>query len=366
MPMNVSDHEQLHDWVARSALAGAAASVLGLVLGHGSAGLSIGALVALIGIAIVSPRSIVDVASLSLLSVVSVAAMRLSPRVALPAVAMVIGLALARRLGSSRERAVAFLLGTSAALGALVIRRAFIETEPLVPVLGVGLSTLAAGAISGAVIGLGAIGRLAGRASPAVSPSPALELDRLAAEVHAANADVGSLLKRAAEAHREAAAVVGPLTGARAADDLVRRMVGFGQEWLEIERRAATTQPEALTERIALLQDRLDKTRDAVAAAELERAIAAIEAQKQALTEILAGRERAVARLEHQVATLERLRLAALRHRSADASRLQAELQPVLDELAEAGGDHDLASDALRDADASAVEVLLSSPTRAN
>jgi hypothetical protein len=50
------------------------------------------------------------------------------------------------------------------------------------------------------------------------------------------------------------------------------------------------------------------------------------------------------------VATLERLRLAALRHRSVDASRLGAELQPVVDELADAGGDLDLASEALDEA----------------
>ena len=58
-----------------------------------------------------------------------------------------------------------------------------------------------------------------------------------------------------------------------------------------------------------------------------------------------------MARLTHQVATLERLRLAAVRHRSVDAARLGAELQPVVEELSEAGGDFDFA---VRGADRSA------------
>ena len=75
-----------------------------------------------------------------------------------------------------------------------------------------------------------------------------------------------------------------------------------------------------------------------------------MSAQLAYLEEIAGGRERAVARLEHQVATLERLRWAALRHRSADAGRLGAELAPVVEELAQAGGDFDIAAEALSEA----------------
>jgi hypothetical protein len=183
------------------------------------------------------------------------------------------------------------------------------------------------------------------------------DLAVLAESVTAANAEVGGLLRRAATAHQQAVEVISGLPGAeapavkQAADDLIHRMVGFGQQWLEVERRATDTTPEQLTERVAVLETRLEKTNDPIARAELGRAISVVRSQAEALREILSGRERAVARLEHQVAALERLRLAALRHRSADAGRVQAELQPVVDELSEAGGDYDLASDALRDAD---------------
>ena len=63
------------------------------------------------------------------------------------------------------------------------------------------------------------------------------------------------------------------------------------------------------------------------------------------------------------MATLERLRWAALRHRSADAARLGAELQPVVEELAQAGGDFDIAAEALTEA--TVAGALPAAPARA-
>ena len=215
-------------------------------------------------------------------------------------------------------------------------------------------------------MGVGAIGRLLGEAPTPDRPVGA-SLEGLASQIHGANQDVAALLRRAADAHRQATdGVTATDPMVRAADDLVRRMVRFAGEWLDIERRASSTRPESLTERIVLLESRLEKSQDPITVAELERAIAAVRAQGQALAEILAGRERAVARLEHQVATLERLRFAALRHRSADSSRLAAELAPVLEELTEAGGEFDVASDALQEADREQVALTVTSGGRTN
>ena len=102
-----------------------------------------------------------------------------------------------------------------------------------------------------------------------------------------------------------------------------------------------------MKERLQLVGRRLESSNDPLARAELARAREALAAQLAYVEEIANGRERAVARLEHQVATLERLRWAALRHRSADAARLGAELAPVVEELAQAGGDFDIAAEAL-------------------
>ena len=90
---------------------------------------------------------------------------------------------------------------------------------------------------------------------------------------------------------------------------------------------------------------------DPLARAELARAREALAAQ----VAYAARRSPAAASARwrgstHQVATLERLRLAALRHRSVDAGRLGAELQPVVEELSQAGGDFDIASEALTEA----------------
>ena len=364
MGMTTKDHEQLHDWIARAALAGAAATVLELLAQRagvpGAVPVSAAARLVLLVAAIVPPRSFTDGARVLLLGLAAAASARMEARFALPIGALLVGVGLCRNLAEGAERGLRRRLeivgiGATAALTGVVIQRALAESGALTSILGLGLGALAAGAISGAVTGLGAIGRLL-RPEP-VTPAVDGELIALATEVTVGNAEVGALLRRAADAHRQAIEVIVGLPGTegpaarRAADDLIQRMVRFGREWLEIERRATDMKPEQLTERVAMLETRLEKTKDPIARAELGRAIVAVRAQADALAEILNGRERATARLEHQVATLERLRLAALRHRSADAGRLQAELQPVVEELADAGGDYDLASDALRDAD---------------
>jgi hypothetical protein len=135
-----------------------------------------------------------------------------------------------------------------------------------------------------------------------------------------------------------------------AADEMVRKMARIGRRWREVEAEVALARPAELHERLALVGRRVESTSDALARADLERTREALSAQLAYVDEIRGGRERAAARLEHQVATLERLRLAALRHRSADATRIAAELQPVVDELMQAGGDFDIASEALTEA----------------
>jgi hypothetical protein len=127
-------------------------------------------------------------------------------------------------------------------------------------------------------------------------------------------------------------------------------MARFGHTWRAVEQETARSRPDELALRLAEVGARLAATGDPVARAEFERAREALTAQIDYLAEIARGRERAVARLTHQVATLERLRLAAVHHRSVDAARLGAELQPVVDELTAAGGEMDLQAEVLRDA----------------
>jgi hypothetical protein len=142
---------------------------------------------------------------------------------------------------------------------------------------------------------------------------------------------------------------------------MVRKMTRFGRHWRELEAEASRSLPAQLHDRLQLVGRKLEATHDPLTRLELGRAAEALRAQVSYLDEIANGRERAVARLTHQVATLERLRLAALRHRSADASRLGAELQPVVEELAQVGGDFDIAAEALAEA---TVAGALQAPSR--
>jgi hypothetical protein len=170
--------------------------------------------------------------------------------------------------------------------------------------------------------------------------------------VEPGDGELGELMGRAREAYREAVAALGDgAPEARAAaEDLMKKMAGFGQRWQQVEAEAGRTKPEEVRARLEKIEQKLLAAPDPVVRVELERAREALAAQLSYLDEIARGRDRAYARLTHQVATLERLRLAAVRHRSVDAARLGAELAPVVEELSQAGGDLDLASEALSEA----------------
>jgi hypothetical protein len=252
------------------------------------------------------------------------------------------GASVARGIDGRWRRLVAAGLGAVGAATAGLIGRAMAGSEALA-FLPSGIEALAAGAAGGLVVGVSSIGR---HMQLVAAPLEA-ELESMKGE-----GELGKLLGRAASAYRDAVEAIGDAapSARAAADDLVLRMARFGRQWSAVELETARSRPEELTLRLSEVRARLETTHDPIARAEFEKARDALTAQVDYVNEIAKGRERAIARLTHQVATLERLRLAAVRHRSVDAARLGAELQPVVDELAEAGGEMDLAAEALRDA----------------
>jgi hypothetical protein len=336
MPITVKNHEGLHDSVLRATLASATAALGGLFL---PAGFAPALAVALVGAAVVAPDTIRSAALILACAGVTGVGARLG--VAGPVAAAAFGVVLAQKR-TGLWAGAASLLGALGGLTAFLVARALGQTE-LLGFLPPGLETLAVGALSGAVMGVSSIGR---HLAPLEQPAP----DELLAV--AAQGELGELLERASLAHREAVAALGLAAPEvrSAADDLVRRMARFGRRWHEVELEAARARPEVVRGRLTDLDARLLATSDPVARQELGRAREALQAQVDYLDEIARGRERAVARLSHQVATLERLRLQAVRHRSVDAARLGAELQPVADELAQAGGELDIEADALAEA----------------
>lgn len=338
MAIMIKDHEKLHDAVARAALAGGAGALAAMFL---PAGLGMAVTVLALGAAVVPPTSWSTAAWALLCACGAGGAAQLGGVLGTLGVAAAVGGTLSRGV-PGRWRLAAFALGGLGAATAAMIGRAFGTTAALA-FMPSGLEALAVGVLGGAVVGVSSIGRHV-RVLPKAVESELSELT--------GTGELGLLLGRAASAYREAIEALGdnaPQARA-AADDLVKRMARFGRRWREVESEASRSQPEELRERLLLIGARLETTTDSQTRVDFERAREAITAQLSSLDEISRGRERAVARLTHQVATLERLRLAAVRHRSVDAARLGAELQPVVEEISEAGGDLDLASEALSEA----------------
>lgn len=340
MAATINDHDRLQESVVRATLAAGAAAVAGLFL---PASVAAAVAVLAIGCAVAPP---IDWASASVAAVCALAAAaggRIGGGVGHAIEGAAIGGMLARGVDGPK-RLVAFTLGTLGALTAALVARAFAATEALAA-LPNGMQTLVVGATGGFVVGVSSVGR-----HVALLKAPAEQELRAMAD----DSELGKLLGRAAAAYRDAVAAIGgeaPSVRA-AADDMLGKMTRFGKRWRELEAEAARSLPNELRERLMLVGRRLDASNDPLARAELARAREQLSAQLAYLEEIANGRERAVARLEHQVATLERLRLAALRHRSADAARMGSELAPLVDELAQAGGDFDIAAEALTEATA--------------
>jgi hypothetical protein len=346
MAIMIKDHEKLHDAVARAALAGGGAALAALFL---PAGLGMAVTVLALGAA-VSPPTTWAAASWSLLwACAAGGAAQLGGALGAVGLAASVGGTLTRGVRGWWKLS-AFALGALGAATASMIGRAFATTTALA-FLPSGIEALAVGVLGGAVVGVSSIGRHV-RVLPKAIESELTELTGAG--------ELGGLLGRAATAYREAVEALGDNApqARKAADDLVQRMARFGRRWREVEAEAARTQPEALHEQLSVISRRLESSTDPQTRADFERAREAVTAQLAYLDEIARGRERAVARLTHQVATLERLRLAAVRHRSVDAARLGAELQPVVEEIADAGGDLDLASEALSEAQAQVAGVL--------
>ena len=130
-------------------------------------------------------------------------------------------------------------------------------------------------------------------------------------------------------------------------EDSVLRLFEVGRRWAAVEAEGARTSAELLAERMAAMTAKMEKTEDPVAKAQYAHAHEALAEQARYLKEIGASRDRVVARMHHYLAAMERLRFAVINHRSADASRLATEVQPILDDLVDLGKEIDVSSEAM-------------------
>lgn len=158
--------------------------------------------------------------------------------------------------------------------------------------------------------------------------------------------EIASLVLQAVSSYQQATEALEEHPQAKvAASELVKKIARFGKKWQDIEAQTKKSERSDLEKRVAELSARRDGSTDEGVRGEYERALSALREQLTYLDEIEKGRQRAIARLHHQVATLDRLRLAAVRHRSVGAAKLGEELKTVVDELNQAGQDLDTAAE---------------------
>lgn len=133
----------------------------------------------------------------------------------------------------------------------------------------------------------------------------------------------------------------------RAIEDSVVRLFDVARRWQSVESDGGRTPADALVERMEQIDRKIAATDDPIARGQYEQARAALGEQLRYLKEIATSRERVVARMHHYLAAMERLRFAVINHRSADASRLSTEVQPILDDLRDLGKEIDFTNEAL-------------------
>ncbi len=131
--------------------------------------------------------------------------------------------------------------------------------------------------------------------------------------------------------------------------NLVLKVVHLGPKWNEVEREVGRTSAADLTARIEGLEKKIAETSDEVARKQYRMAKDALTSQVRYLQDISRSRERVTARVHNYLATLERLHLAVVNHRGADAAKFSDEIQPILDEISSIGAEVDFASEAMRE-----------------
>lgn len=135
----------------------------------------------------------------------------------------------------------------------------------------------------------------------------------------------------------------------KGAQDLVLRIFGLARRWQEVEREASRTSAAELAGRIDELDGKISNTKDPVARKQYRLAREALNTQLGYLSDISRSGERVTAQVYNLLTTLERLHLAVINHRGADAAKLSDEVQPILDEIDNVGTEMDYASDAINE-----------------
>ena len=122
-------------------------------------------------------------------------------------------------------------------------------------------------------------------------------------------------------------------------EEAVLRLFDVAGRWSDVERDGGQVSDMALDAEMEKLNERIAGTSDEIVKAQYENALDALMEQKRYVSDIAVSRERVVARMHNYVAAMERLRMAVVNLRSANASREAVDVQPMVDTLEEIGRD---------------------------
>ena len=352
------DHEEFHRAALHMAIAGAvaglAAHLAGLVfagVGGMTAPLPLAVLVAAAGFGAARPRDrrrVDELAPIALLAGAAAFSLALASTLgvdrSLGALAFALAFAaLLARGTTGRRLAAGVVVGGAAGLAALHVVSTFVAELP-----APAWVAAAGGGAGFAVVGaLGLVPRY-------------LDLDRdpIAATWarcrHAFGGEHRELAERGVAVWRwgnESLAADSPVRGA--IEGAVLRLLETAERWQSVEASVRGAEDlQAVDARLDELDHKIASTADPVARGQYQQARRALEEQRRYVQEIASVRERALARMHHYVAAVERFRFAAANHRSADALRVSTDdVQPILDDLDALGGDIDCASEALGEAE---------------
>ena len=234
---------------------------------------------------------------------------------------------------------------TLIAAAATVLVCRFVHDNLLAAAATVGVPTWFAAGATGAAFGfVGVLGLLPRHIDVATN--------RVAA-AHAASrtvltGEVRELADRAVALWNRVDKTLEPDAPVRTAiEDSVLRLFEVGQRWAAVEADGARAPADLLAARMEAMTEKMERTDDTVAKGQYARAHDALAEQARYLKEIGAARERVLARMHHYLAAMERLRFAVLNNRSADASRLATDVQPILDDITCLGKEIDISSEAM-------------------
>lgn len=121
--------------------------------------------------------------------------------------------------------------------------------------------------------------------------------------------------------------------------EAVLRLFEVARKWQDADTERPGQSVVALTERLESLDRRIDDSSDEVTRDQYRQAKAAVSEQLKYLAAIAKSRGRILARLHNYLAAIERLRMAVVNVKSADASRTAADVQPLISTIQEIGAD---------------------------